>query len=215
MRGRQARTSERDGGSQASPDRNVPRDPREQRGLTRDAVGDPSARTERAERGCRAAGAARGAGRRVRGPSPARGRRSARDCSLEGSWHLRAPPPPAVAAGLGRAGAAAGAGPAGCLPGLACQRGGGWQLDRRGRARRGRTGAAWQLASGSAEAQPDVRGLGSGNEEGTCRGRGAGAGRSGTVLGSGGGRRGVEIAQVGRAAPAETLLWEAHCFLLT
>lgn len=125
------------------------------------------------------------------------------------------PPPPAVAAGLGRAGAAAGAGPAGCLPGLACQRGGGWQLDRRGRARRGRTGAAWQLASGSAEAQPDVRGLGSGNEEGTCRGRGAGAGRSGTVLGSGGGRRGVEIAQVGRAAPAETLLWEAHCFLLT
>ena len=96
------------------------------------------------------------------------------------------PTPPAVAAGLGRAGAAAGAGPAGCLPGLACQRGGGWQLDRRGRVRRGRTGAAWQLASGSAEAQPDVRGLGWGNEEGACRGRDAGARRSGTVWGSGG-----------------------------
>lgn len=66
-----------------------------------------------------------------------------------------------LAAGLGRAGAAAGAGRAGCLPGLACLRGGGWQLDPRGRARRGRRGAAWQLAGGSAEAQPDVRsGLG-------------------------------------------------------
>lgn len=38
---------------------------------------------------------------------------------------------------------------AGCLPGLVCQQGGGWQLERRGRALRWRRGSAWQIASGS------------------------------------------------------------------
>lgn len=39
-----------------------------------------------------------------------------------------APPGAPSSAGLGRAGAAAGAGLAGCLPRLVCQQGGGWQL---------------------------------------------------------------------------------------
>lgn len=151
MRGRQSGASERDREQSQSRPKCVLRS----RGSKEGATG-----TRMPGRGSRTG--PRGAGRRVRGPNPVRGRRSAGDCLLEGSWHRRPHPhPPALAAGLGRAGAAAGAGPAGCLPGLACQRGGGWQLDPRGRARRGRRGAAWQLASGRAEAQPDVRsGLG-------------------------------------------------------
>lgn len=48
------------------------------------------------------------------------------DCSL--ARGELAPPGAPSSPGLGRAGAAAGAGLAGCLPGLVCQQGGGWQL---------------------------------------------------------------------------------------
>lgn len=54
-------------------------------------------------------------------------------------------------AGLGRAGAAAGAGWAGCLPGLVCQQGVGgcWQLGCRGGPCAGGGAPPWQIASGS------------------------------------------------------------------
>lgn len=62
----------------------------------------------------------------ARGQIPVLGRRSGWTArSLVGSWHRPGPP---SSPGLGRAGAAAGAGLAGCLPGLVCQQGGGWQL---------------------------------------------------------------------------------------
>jgi hypothetical protein len=55
------------------------------------------------------------------------------DRSLQGSLTRHHHPPPPrprtpSSTGLGRADAAAGEGLAGCLPGLVCQQGGGWQL---------------------------------------------------------------------------------------
>lgn len=59
------------------------------------------------------------------GQNLALGRRSVWTARSWGAGTVRGAP---SSAGLGRAGAAAGAGLAGCLPGLVCQQGGGWQL---------------------------------------------------------------------------------------
>lgn len=98
--------------------------------------------------------------------------------------------------------------PAGCLPGLACQRGGGWQLDPRGRARRGRRGAARAARERRAEAQPDVR-SGLGSAERACGGLAAGleVAPSGGVGSEDGNRASGE-----RGAPLKLRCGAVRCF---
>lgn len=74
---------------------------------------------------------ARGALGSARGPDACLGQKVSRGLVARGELALPGAPD---SAGLGRAAVAAGARRAGCLPGLACQQGGGWQLERRGRA---------------------------------------------------------------------------------
>lgn len=195
--------SDRDRANHTQSER-CPRNPREKRGRTPRRTDtrmewDPGARTERAGRQCPAAGEAlgneEGAGRA--------GRRGARAGTLPraggqpgtGARGELAPPEAPSSAGFGRAGAAAGAGWAGCLPGLVCQQGGGWQLERQGRAL---LGGGARLADREREqwrpSQMSGLGLGLARE---CEGAG-GAGRSSSV------GRGPQVGE--GSLPAKALL---------
>lgn len=108
-------------------------------GQTRGRSGTQAPAQKEPYAGARAAGrlgalGAGGAPGRVRGQEACPGQEVSRGLVARGDL---APLGAPGSAGLGRAGAAAGAGWAGCLPGLACQQGGGWQLEPQGRALRG------------------------------------------------------------------------------